>query len=66
VSVSRSIFPLVDGRHREYFGFSRSKEDSIGFIDNMRALFGRTYAAEPDVLVRLHASREMPFRKRST
>jgi len=58
VSVSRSIFPLVDDRDREYFGFSRSKEDSIGFIDNMRAVFGRTYAAEPEDLVRQLAADE--------
>jgi alkanesulfonate monooxygenase SsuD/methylene tetrahydromethanopterin reductase-like flavin-dependent oxidoreductase (luciferase family) len=58
VSVSRSIFPLVDDRDREYFGFSRSKEDAIGFIDNMRAVFGRTYAAEPELLVRQLAADE--------
>ena len=58
VSVSRSIFALVDDRDREYFGFSRSKDDSIGIIDNMRAVFGRTYAAEPEVLVRQLAEDE--------
>ncbi len=51
VSVSRSIFALVNDLDREYFGFSRSKEDSVGNIDNMRAVFGRTYAAEPEMLV---------------
>ncbi|MBB3018939.1 alkanesulfonate monooxygenase SsuD/methylene tetrahydromethanopterin reductase-like flavin-dependent oxidoreductase (luciferase family) [Microvirga lupini] len=50
VSVSRSIFALVDERDRTYFG--RGKEgDQIGIIDNMRAIFGRSYAAEPDRLV---------------
>ena len=58
VSVSRSIFALVDDRDREYFGFSRSKDDSIGIIDNMRAVFGRTYAAEPEVLVQQLAEDE--------
>ena len=58
MSVSRSIFALVDDRDREYFGFSRSKEDSIGVIDNMRAVFGRTYVAEPDLLVRQLAEDE--------
>jgi alkanesulfonate monooxygenase SsuD/methylene tetrahydromethanopterin reductase-like flavin-dependent oxidoreductase (luciferase family) len=50
VSVSRSIFALVDERDHLYFGNDRSS-DQVGFIDNMRAVFGRSYAAEPDVLV---------------
>jgi alkanesulfonate monooxygenase SsuD/methylene tetrahydromethanopterin reductase-like flavin-dependent oxidoreductase (luciferase family) len=51
VSVSRSIFALVDDRDRAYFGGDES-EDQIGFLgDNSRAIFGRSYAAEPDVLV---------------
>ena len=50
VSVSRSIFALVDDRDRAYFG--RGKDgDQIGIIDNMRAIFGRSYAAEPDRLI---------------
>ena len=52
VSVSRSIFALVDDRDRAYFGRGNGDEDTIGFLgDNTRAVFGRTYAAEPDVLV---------------
>jgi alkanesulfonate monooxygenase SsuD/methylene tetrahydromethanopterin reductase-like flavin-dependent oxidoreductase (luciferase family) len=52
VSVSRSIFALVDDRDRAYFGHGGKEEDQIGFIDeNTRAIFGRGYAAEPDVLV---------------
>jgi alkanesulfonate monooxygenase SsuD/methylene tetrahydromethanopterin reductase-like flavin-dependent oxidoreductase (luciferase family) len=50
VSVSRSIFALMDDRDRLYFGRDESG-DQIGFIDNMRAVFGRSYAAEPDVLI---------------
>ena len=50
VSVSRSIFALMNDRDRLYFGRDESS-DQIGVIDNMRAVFGRTYAAEPDVLV---------------
>ncbi len=50
VSVSRSIFALTDERDHFYFGGDRSS-DQVGFIDNMRAVFGRSYAAEPDVLV---------------
>jgi alkanesulfonate monooxygenase SsuD/methylene tetrahydromethanopterin reductase-like flavin-dependent oxidoreductase (luciferase family) len=52
VSVSRSIFALVDDRDRAYFGRGGQDEDQIGFIDEKtRAIFGRTYAAEPEVLV---------------
>jgi alkanesulfonate monooxygenase SsuD/methylene tetrahydromethanopterin reductase-like flavin-dependent oxidoreductase (luciferase family) len=52
VSVSRSIFALVDDRDRAYFGGDSETEDTIGFLgDNRRAVFGRSYAAEPDVLV---------------
>jgi alkanesulfonate monooxygenase SsuD/methylene tetrahydromethanopterin reductase-like flavin-dependent oxidoreductase (luciferase family) len=50
VSVSRSIFALMDDRDRAYFG--RGDDDQIGFIDERtRAIFGRSYAAEPDVLI---------------
>src|SRR5271155_2211519 len=52
VSVSRSIFALVDDRDRMYFGRDRENEDTIGFLGgNTRAIFGRSYAAEPDTLV---------------
>lgn len=53
VSVSRSIFALVDDRDRAYFGRGGQEEDSVGFLDEKtRAIFGRSYAAEPDELVR--------------
>ncbi len=52
VSVSRSIFALVDDRDRAYFGGGGENDDQIGMLgDNTRAIFGRSYAAEPDVLV---------------
>jgi alkanesulfonate monooxygenase SsuD/methylene tetrahydromethanopterin reductase-like flavin-dependent oxidoreductase (luciferase family) len=51
VSVSRSIFALIDDRDRAYFGGGDDNGDSIGFLgDNTRTIFGRSYAAEPDVL----------------
>lgn len=50
VSVSRSIFALTDDRDRAYFGRDDST-DQIGVIDNMRAVFGRSYAAEPERLI---------------
>src|ERR1700745_141174 len=52
VSVSRSIFALVDDRDRAYFGRGGQEQDKIGFIDgNRQAVFGRGYAAEPDALI---------------
>jgi alkanesulfonate monooxygenase SsuD/methylene tetrahydromethanopterin reductase-like flavin-dependent oxidoreductase (luciferase family) len=52
VSVSRSIFALVDDRDRMYFGRGGAEDDQIGFLgEGMRAIFGRSYAAEPDVLI---------------
>jgi alkanesulfonate monooxygenase SsuD/methylene tetrahydromethanopterin reductase-like flavin-dependent oxidoreductase (luciferase family) len=52
VSVSRSIFALLDDRDRMYFGRDNESEDQVGFLgDNSRAIFGRSYAAEPDVLI---------------
>jgi alkanesulfonate monooxygenase SsuD/methylene tetrahydromethanopterin reductase-like flavin-dependent oxidoreductase (luciferase family) len=57
VSVSRSIFALMNDRDRAYFGRGDSS-DQVGVIDNMRAVFGRSYAAEPDELVRQLADDE--------
>ncbi len=50
VSVSRSIFAIVDDRDRAYFGREQGG-DQIGVIDSMRAVFGRSYAAEPETLI---------------
>ena len=59
VSVSRSIFALVDDRDRAYFGRGGKEADSIGFIDDQtRAIFGRSYADEPDKLVKQLAADE--------
>jgi alkanesulfonate monooxygenase SsuD/methylene tetrahydromethanopterin reductase-like flavin-dependent oxidoreductase (luciferase family) len=59
VSVSRSIFPLVDDLDFAYFGQEKHDRDQIGFIDaNTRAVFGRSYVSEPDVLVKELAADE--------
>jgi alkanesulfonate monooxygenase SsuD/methylene tetrahydromethanopterin reductase-like flavin-dependent oxidoreductase (luciferase family) len=59
VSVSRSIFALVDDRDRAYFGRGGEDQDHVGYIDaNTRAVFGRTYADEPGVLVKKLAADE--------
>jgi alkanesulfonate monooxygenase SsuD/methylene tetrahydromethanopterin reductase-like flavin-dependent oxidoreductase (luciferase family) len=52
VSVSRSIFALINDRDHAYFGRSGQEEDKIGYLDeSTRAIFGRSYAAEPDILI---------------
>ncbi len=59
VSVSRSIFPIIDDRDRAYFGRDARDQDYVGNIDaSTRAIFGRSYAAEPDVLVKALAADE--------
>src|SRR5258708_6936035 len=53
VSVSRSIFALVDNRDRAYFGRGNQATHQAGHLDaQTKAIFGRSYAAEPDVLVK--------------
>ncbi|WP_441242737.1 LLM class flavin-dependent oxidoreductase [Tardiphaga sp. 768_D3_N2_1] len=52
VSVSRSIFALVDDRDRAYFGRGNEGEDKIGHLSaTERAIFGRSFAEEPDKLI---------------
>ncbi len=52
VSVSRSIFALVNDRDRSYFGNQGKGSDSFGTIErDQRAIFGKSYAAEPDKLI---------------
>jgi alkanesulfonate monooxygenase SsuD/methylene tetrahydromethanopterin reductase-like flavin-dependent oxidoreductase (luciferase family) len=52
VSVSRSIFPLVSDLDRAYFGHDRNSQDQVGHIDGGLARFGKSYAGEPDQLVK--------------
>lgn len=52
VSVSRSIFPIISDRDRMHFGLrGQESADQIGIIDGLQSTFGKTYAAEPDVLI---------------
>ncbi|MCD8742155.1 LLM class flavin-dependent oxidoreductase [Mucilaginibacter roseus] len=52
VSVSRSIFALVTDQDRYYFGQQGKATDSFGYIESdKRAVFGKSYAAEPDKLI---------------
>jgi alkanesulfonate monooxygenase SsuD/methylene tetrahydromethanopterin reductase-like flavin-dependent oxidoreductase (luciferase family) len=53
VSVSRSVFALVNDMDRYYFGNEAERQDHVGFIEkNKRAVFGRSYAAEPEQLIK--------------
>jgi len=51
VSVSRSIFPIVEEVDRQLFWRERSSTDQVGWLDGGNARFGKTYAGEPDKLV---------------
>ena len=52
VSVSRSIMPITTDLDRMYFGREGASTDQFGQIEaNLRAVFGKTYAGEPDRLV---------------
>lgn len=52
VSVSRSIFALVNDHDRYYFGQQGKGSDSFGYIESdKRAIFGKSYAAEPEKLI---------------
>ncbi|MGN6294136.1 MAG: LLM class flavin-dependent oxidoreductase [Chitinophagaceae bacterium] len=53
VSVSRSIFALLNDQDRYYFGRDSKSTDQIGILEtDRRAIFGRSYAAEPDQLIK--------------
>jgi alkanesulfonate monooxygenase SsuD/methylene tetrahydromethanopterin reductase-like flavin-dependent oxidoreductase (luciferase family) len=53
VSVSRSIFALITDEDRHLFGQDTRDGDTIGYIEqDKRAIFGRSYAGEPDRLIR--------------
>ena len=52
VSVSRNIVALVSDLDRAYFGPGGEDADQVGFLGEAgQAIFGRSYVAEPDVLV---------------
>ena len=51
VSVSRSIFPIVNDVDKQLFWRERNSTDQVGFLDGGNARFGRTYAGEPDKLI---------------
>ncbi|GAB49077.1 LLM class flavin-dependent oxidoreductase [Mobilicoccus pelagius] len=51
VSVSRSVFPIVDGRDALWARMARGEGDQIGVIDGFTSTFGRTYVGEPDALI---------------
>ena len=50
--MSRSIFPLVSDLDRAYFGHDTSSQDQVGHIDGGLARFGKSYAGEPEQLVK--------------
>lgn len=52
VSVSRSVFPIVDGDDEYMFGqMRREGRDQVGVIDGLTSTFGRTFADTPERIV---------------
>jgi alkanesulfonate monooxygenase SsuD/methylene tetrahydromethanopterin reductase-like flavin-dependent oxidoreductase (luciferase family) len=52
VSVSRSIFAITDDDDRAYLAARGQDRDQVGWLDEKtQAIFGRSYAADPDILV---------------
>ncbi|MCW2807011.1 MAG: Luciferase-like, subgroup [Marmoricola sp.] len=52
VSISRSILPVVTDRDRAYFGGQAGSQDQVGHLEGGTARFGKTYAGEPEQLVK--------------
>lgn len=53
ISVSRSIFAIVNDQDRYFFGQDTSRTDKVGMIEkDKQAIFGRSYAAEPEQLIK--------------
>ncbi|MBE7733398.1 LLM class flavin-dependent oxidoreductase [Devosia faecipullorum] len=53
VSVSRSIFALVNDQDRMFFGQGRPEQDQFGYIEpEVRAVFGRGYTGAPEQLIK--------------
>jgi alkanesulfonate monooxygenase SsuD/methylene tetrahydromethanopterin reductase-like flavin-dependent oxidoreductase (luciferase family) len=52
VSVSRSIFPIVNEMDRAYFGRETESHDQVGRLETGLARFGKSYAGEPPQLVK--------------
>ena len=57
-SVSRSIFPIVSDLDNAYFGTQTTSQDQVGHIDGGLARFGKTYAGEPEQLIKELAADE--------
>jgi len=52
VSVSRNVVALVSDQDRTYFGPGGEDADQVGYLGEAgRAIFGRSYVAEPDRLI---------------
>ena len=52
MSVSRSVFPIVSDLDRQFFFRERASQDQVGHLEGGLARFGKTYAGEPDELVK--------------
>ncbi|GMA38083.1 hypothetical protein GCM10025883_01280 [Mobilicoccus caccae] len=51
VSVSRSVFPIVDANDTMWLQLRGESRDQVGVIDGFTSTFGRSYVGEPDRLI---------------
>jgi alkanesulfonate monooxygenase SsuD/methylene tetrahydromethanopterin reductase-like flavin-dependent oxidoreductase (luciferase family) len=59
VSVSRSIFALINQQDKYLFGQEANRPDHFGYIESdRRAVFGRSYVGEPEQLIKELATDE--------
>ncbi len=49
--MSRSVFPVVDGRDAMWLQLRGEDRDQVGIIDGFTSTFGRSYVGEPDQLI---------------
>ena len=50
VSVSRSVIPITSDVDRELFGGRGDAEDQVGYLEGVKARFGKSYTGEPDAI----------------
>ncbi len=50
VSVSRSVIPITSDFDRELFGGRGDTDDQVGYLEGVKARFGKSYTGEPDAI----------------
>ena len=50
MSVSRSVIPITSDFDRELFGGRGDTDDQVGYLEGVKARFGKSYTGEPDAI----------------